>query len=531
VGSAWRHRVIVSASILAFLAAGLIYAEARGPVYSAIASLVLEDPHSAPVFANPDNEPTATYIADQVNVLKSPDVALAAAVAGTRGSPPVHLSATYFSAHTSLTDDPLNGNLVQITFIASDATTALAGIDAFVTGYESVVRAAVDAQLSSVLSQLDTELTSINAQLLPLQARLAGRAPPDQQALVQQEQALLARAAILTQKRDQVAVDVASPTPGVAQYLPAQSAVHTPKLVAALPILSLTVVVGLLIGVAAAYVLAFRRRAFLTRTEPEAVLNAPMVGEIPRFDPSVLPLPTVDAAASAAATAFRGVALFIQVRHTEGQTQRLAVVSTALQQDRGSVAANLAVAVADSGLSILLVDADPVSGRPSDLLRARFESIPIHNPASLGAAGLALEDLVLPPHVRGRLALLRLDQTQPRPRQAEHEKVLAELGSGFDVVLVDPPPMSDVGADLPLVRYAAGALVIVAEDSPVASLQEAARLLNMIDLPVVGYVYTHPARFRRTIFGSRWKAARGERFEIEYRPVEGASGPRSELSA
>src|SRR5438445_13515113 len=296
VGAAWRYRAVVLVVLLAFLGAGLVYAEARGPVYTATASLELEDPHSAPVFANPTNQPPDRYVGDQVTVLKSADVAQAAALAGTKQKPPIHLTPEYVSAHLAVTDSPLSGSLVQLTFTANAGTTAMAGVDAVVTAYEAVVRTAVEAQLSSVLSQIDNELTSINAQLTAVQARLAGPARPDQQALVQQEQALFARQAVLSQKKDQVVVDAASPTPGVALYLPAQKYVHTSKLVADLPILGLAAILGLLVGVSAAYLFASRRRTFLGRTEPEAVLNAPLVSEIPRFDHAKSALPAADAA-------------------------------------------------------------------------------------------------------------------------------------------------------------------------------------------------------------------------------------------
>jgi Mrp family chromosome partitioning ATPase len=513
-GAAWRYRLLVVAVVVAVVGVGVIYAEVRPPAYSATATMVLQDPHNASVFAGSTGEDPARYVSDQIAVLQSPQLAAAAAAVAAAKTPPLVISAAEYSAHTVVSGTASNGNLVQVTFTARDAATALAGVDAIKTAYENTVRDVVNSELSSLLAKIDGEVASINAQLA--------------RATAQQQAALLARRDTLDAKRDQMVVDASSGSDGVTLYLAPQTTTHSSRLVTALPILSVAAVLGLVGGVLAAYVLAFRRRVFLSRTEPEAVLNAPMVGEIPRF---ASPLPTVDAAESAAATAFRGVALFIQTRHTEGQIQRLAVVSDARQKGRSTVAANLAVALADSGLSILLVDADTVSGGASRLLHTRFESVPIHDPVSIGAAGLALEDLVMPAQFRGRLALLRQDQTQPRSRQTEHEKLLAELGSDFNVVLVDAPPLNDVGPSLPLVRYAKGALAVVTDNTPVASFQEVARLLNIIDLPVVGYVYTHAARSGRTVFGSRRKAAMGERFDIEYRPIQVSSGPRSELSA
>jgi Mrp family chromosome partitioning ATPase len=529
VSAAWRYRAVVLAVVAACLAAGLVYAEARGPVYSASASLVLRDPRSAPVFANPTNQAPDRYVGDQVTVLKSTDVAIAASTAAAKQNPPIHLSPDSFSTHTSVSDAPLSSNLVSLTFTASDATTAVAGIDAIVTGYEAVVRTALDAQLATVLAQIDSELTSINAQLGPIETALARSAPPNQAALQQQQQALLGRAAVLSQKRDQVMVDSTSPTPGVALYLPAMKATHSSSLLAALPVLSLALVAGLLVGVGAAYALASRRRIFVSSTEPESVLNAPLVGDIPGFDPSVSPIPAV-AGATRAGVALRGAALFIQSRRSDGGAERLAIVSGARRQGRSTIAANLGLSLASSGLRILLVDADPAGGGLSRLLRSEFESTQIHYPASVGATGLTLADVILP-GLRGQVALLGLDGSQPRSREAEPETVLAELAKDFQVVLIDTPPLTDIGPFLPLVRQAERALVIVRSDAPVASVEEAARLLTMIDLPVLGYIYTHPARRGRVRASPVPTPVESKSFDIEYRPIEKGGQPKSELSA
>jgi Mrp family chromosome partitioning ATPase len=507
----------------------VIYALVRPPVYSGTATLALVDPHSAPVFANASGQAPDRYVGDQITVLKSPQLAAIAAALGAAKKPPLGLSADYFSTHTMVSGTPATGSLVQLTFTARDPATALAGVDTVVTSYENVVRAALDSQLSAVLSQIDAELTSINAELGPVEKTLGGPAPANQAALIQQEQALIARAAVLSQKRDQVVVDFNHPTPGVALYLPAKSAVHGSRVAEDLPVLSLALVAGLLVGVGTAYVLASRRRVFLSRIEPESVLSAPLVSEIPRFDPSVSPIPAV-AGTTRAGVALRGAALFIQSRRSDGGAERLAIVSGARRQGRSTIAANLGLALAGNGLRILLVDADPASGGLSRLLRNEFGSRQIHYPASIAAAGLTLEDVILP-GLRGQVALLGLDGNQPRSREAEPETALAELARDFHVVLIDTPPLTDIGPFLPLVRQAERALVIVRSDAPVASVEEAGRLLTMIDLPVLGYIYTHPARRGRVRGSPRTAPIESQSFDIEYRPIEKGAQPKSELSA
>ncbi|MGH3608938.1 MAG: hypothetical protein ACRDRD_12725, partial [Pseudonocardiaceae bacterium] len=284
VGAAWRYRLLVAAVIVACLGVVGIYVEARPAVYSAMATMVLQDPHSVPVFANSTGTAADRYTGDQIAVLKSPQLAAAAAAVGAAQHPPLGLTADDFSKNSVVAGTPLSGNLVQITFTSTNRATALGGVDAIKTAYEKTVHDSVSAELSTLLAQIDSELASINAQLATVAAQLANHpAAADQQILTQQQTALSGRRDTLAAKRDQIAVDAASGSNGVALYLPAQTTTHSSRLVAALPLLSVAAILGIVLGVLAAFLLASRRRRFGGRDEPEAVLGAPLVAEIPRF--------------------------------------------------------------------------------------------------------------------------------------------------------------------------------------------------------------------------------------------------------
>ncbi len=509
VGAAWRFRLLVVATLALFVGAVGIYVEARPAVYGASATMVLRDPHSVPVFSNSTNQPPDRYTGDQIAVLKSPQLAAAAAAVGAAQHPPLGLTADDFSKNSVVAGTPLSGNLVQITFTASSRATALAGVDAIKTAYENTVHNAVNSELTTLLAQIDSELASINTQLATVAAQLAAHpSAADQQTLIQQQTALSGRRDTLASKRDQVAVDAVSGSNGVALYLPAQSTTHSSRLVAALPILSVAAVLGLLLGVLAAFVLASRRRLFRGRDEPEAVLAAPLVAEIPRFSPT-RPLPAADGEPAHAATAFRRAALFIQGSpvpraaqdsprlRAPADARRLVIVSASRREGRSSVAANLGIALADNGLSTLLIDADPVTGGLSHLLHGRYELAPIVDRVGLTAAGVSLEDVILPGNSGVRLALLRAGHTRLLLDDADRDKRLQVLESAFSMVIIDAPPLSDAGPYWPLVRRAESAVVLLTDQTAVAQLEELSRLLGAVDMPASGYIFNHQPRLRR----------------------------------
>jgi uncharacterized protein involved in exopolysaccharide biosynthesis len=91
VSAAWRYRLLVLVAVLGFAGAGVIYAEARGAAFTATAAMVLQNPLSDPVFANPTSQPPDRYVGDQVSVLKSPQLAASAAALGAAEHPPLGL--------------------------------------------------------------------------------------------------------------------------------------------------------------------------------------------------------------------------------------------------------------------------------------------------------------------------------------------------------------------------------------------------------------------------------------------------------
>ena len=415
----------------------------------------------------------------------------------------------------------MNGNLVQISFNAGDQQTALGGVDAIKTAYERTVRDAVSSQLAVLLAQIDSELSSINAQLSAVAAELAAPTPANQPALAQQQAALVARRDTLNAKRDQVVVDASSGANGVALYLAPRTATHSSTLGAALPVVAVAAVVGLVVGILAAYVLASRRRIFRGREEPEALIGAPLIAEIPRFHRAHR-LPAVDGEPAAAATAFRTAAFLIQSRQaaapprevprrrTRAGGSRMVVVSASRGDGRSTVAANLGLALADNGLSTLLVDADPTTRGLSHLLHDRFDLVAAGDAVrvSLGAAGMSLEDVTRQGDSGGRVALLRTARDkQRRLSDADRDNRLQELESTFNVVVIDAPPVSDTGPSWPLVRRADSALVVVTDRTLVPQLEEVMRLLKAIEIPASGYVYNHVRRARRTARRSETTAA------------------------
>ena len=109
-------------------------------------------------------------------------------------------------------------------------------------------------------------------------------------------------------------VDAALVGGGVALFSPAQGAVELRG--EAVRTVAVAVVFGLLGGLALAYFLALRRRMFTDPDEPELLIGAPLLAEIPDFKEERIksPLAVRVAPTSAAAEAFRFSAASLDIR-------------------------------------------------------------------------------------------------------------------------------------------------------------------------------------------------------------------------
>jgi capsular exopolysaccharide synthesis family protein len=234
-------------------------------------------------------------------------------------------------------------------------------------------------------------------------------------------------------------------------------------------------------------------------------------------------LVVVSAPRSPEAEAFRSMRTAVQFMARPGRALSLLVTSSRPAEGKSTVAANLALTLAEAGQRVVLVDADlrrPSVADTFDLEGAAGLTSVLIGQAELddvlqewGASGLhVLTTGPLPPNPSGLLA---------SPAMAE---LLDRLGADHDVVVIDAAPLLPVTDSVVLARVVT-ATVVVADASrtrrPV--LGQALALLERVDSRPVGVVLTHVRRRRADVYGyepldregrtsaSRWGVLRGNR--------------------
>lgn len=263
----------------------------------------------------------------------------------------------------------------------------------------------------------------------------------------------------------------------------------------------LVLLVGGVLGLAAGLLLASLREAFdrRVRTARDAgrVTDVPVLGDIPA-DRGLRANPFVarSGSRSAGAEAFR--ALRTHLDHVRGRDGAETFVVTATQPRHGAttVAANLAVALANTGTSVALVDADLRSPSLSRLFG-------IQTAAGLTdvLAGRADLDGALRSGVTGGLAVLPAGTPSSNPGELlatpAMRDLLAELRRRYEVVLIDSPSIAAVTDAAVLASFDASTLLVAGKGRVTRPRLEAALgLLAAGGSVPVGLVLTRIPRLR-----------------------------------
>jgi capsular exopolysaccharide synthesis family protein len=221
----------------------------------------------------------------------------------------------------------------------------------------------------------------------------------------------------------------------------------------------LGVLLGLTLGVGLAFLREFLDRSVRTPEELEAAAGFPVVGTIPPFKAAKEPLPVEHQPRTAVAEAFRKLRTNFAFLSVDRDSVCCVITSPNAADGKSTVAANLAVALAQSGQRVVLVDAD--LRKPS--LHRLFDL-----PQRVGITTVLLDRADVHDALQhcgpGLPAVLTAGQLPPNPSELlgsqRMAKLLAELRAAYEVVLVDCAPLLPVTDPMVISQFADGVLLI-----------------------------------------------------------------------
>jgi succinoglycan biosynthesis transport protein ExoP len=232
------------------------------------------------------------------------------------------------------------------------------------------------------------------------------------------------------------------------------------------PSVVLNLVVGFILGTALGLGIAILRELLDTKIRSErdvvAITDSPIIGGI-SYDPGAVERPLIvqDDPRSVRAEAFRTLRTNLQFLDIESGAKSFVVTSSIPSEGKTTTAANLAIALADSGAQVVLIDADLRRPKLADYMG-------IEGAVGLSDVLIARADIsdVLQPWGRGNLNVLPAGALPPNPSELLGSRAMAglirSLEAEFDVVILDLPPLLPVTDAALVSKITRGALVVVA---------------------------------------------------------------------
>ena len=260
------------------------------------------------------------------------------------------------------------------------------------------------------------------------------------------------------------------------------------------PKLWLYLLVGGLGGLILGLVVAFAWQALDTRIHGERevreISDSPILGGI-AFDSAAKKQPlTVHAEPkSARAESFRSIRTNLAFLDFESRRRSFVVTSSIPGEGKTTAALNLAIAIADSGQRVVIIDAD--LRRPQVANYLGIEGSVGLSDLLIGRA--RLQDVIQPWGRNGTLFVIPSGKIPPNPSEllGSHtmEQLVATLTKEYDQVIIDAPPLLPVTDAAILSRVTAGALVVCSTRKTRApQLTKALESLTNVEASIFGIV-------------------------------------------
>ena len=308
-----------------------------------------------------------------------------------------------------------------------------------------------EVSVADLAEQVDTSVVETTL-LLRVDARAAS---PE---LAQQIATLESDEIIRLVKNLETPSDEDVPAPIVARVA-GKASVNTTPVTPNVPLnLAVGLLLSLLIGIAGALVRDKLDTSLKTGDDIEEITESSLLVTLP-FDAAVKRNPlSIEDHGGSLGEAFRVLRTNLQFSNLDAKRQMLVITSAVPEEGKTFVATNLAISMAKSGRSVLLVDADMRSPNVAELLG-------LEN--SVGLITVLLGRTTLEHAIQEHVSGVRLLGTGPQPpnpaevldTQAMRD-LLGTVRADYDVVIIDAPPILPVADAAILATEVDGVLLL-----------------------------------------------------------------------
>lgn len=474
-----RRKWIVVAGVLAAVVPAVVLSLLQDPQYRATAEVIIRTSNSDSVFntGSQANRDPDRVIQNEISVLEG-DVVLAK----LKGNLGLALDPPGVKG-TARTDT----DVVAVSVESGDPDTAADLVNAYIEAYSQVKTEQAVKGFEDASNQLQDSITTLQGQIDDLETQIDDAATDaEASTLESQQRALLDRQDSLRETLDKLRIDAGISNQGAEVVRPA-----TPPKVpfAPTPVRTavLALIVGLLIGLGAAFLVDYLDQSIKHPADLEKLHSAiPLLGVVPLVPaPDHRPI-ALSTPNDLSVESYRSLRTSVQFLGIERDVQVLQVTSAMPGEGKTTTATNLAVVLAQTGATVVLVDAD--------LRKPRIHQV-FGLPASIGLTDNLVGDpidLTLQGVEDGPEVIVS-GPVPPNPSEMLSSKrmteVIKDLRKRFDYVVVDSAPTLPVSDAKALSRQVDGVLIVVqAGRAGLPQVRQTLTTLEQVNATILGLV-------------------------------------------
>jgi capsular exopolysaccharide synthesis family protein len=287
--------------------------------------------------------------------------------------------------------------------------------------------------------------------------------------------------------------------------------------------LALGLFVGLLLGVGLVALLEFLDNTVKPETNTQELIHAPMlatISNLPKLTPGGGQVYSLSQPRASATEAMRLLRTNLEFASASAPISELVITSPGPGEGKSTVAANLGVVMAQSGIKTVVVDADlrkptqhRIFGVPNDEGLTTLLTHPERGWETIGKK-VALPGLMLIPS----------GPVPPNPSDlvsAERfHKLIDEIRERVDLVIIDTPPVLSASDSLAIARHSDGVVMVCrSHKTRKEAMQHAAHSVHQGGIRLIGVVLNR-------LKGQQGASYYGQYYGPETGPVE-AAAPRA----
>jgi succinoglycan biosynthesis transport protein ExoP len=257
--------------------------------------------------------------------------------------------------------------------------------------------------------------------------------------------------------------------------------------------LLLALVSGLALGVGLAFFFEYLDNTIKSPDDVKKYLDVPLLGILGRFEPTTLgeekqEIPLLSTPRSSIAEAIRTVRTNILFSASDNEKKVLLVTSAMAQEGKTIMSTNLAVAFAQLGKQVLLIDGDMRKPRVHTVFKTEREP---------GLSEILVDAMEPFSIIRDtqveNLKLITCGTIPPNPAElliSSHMDIFIEkMKEQFDIVIFDSPPITSVTDAVEVGSYVDGVVIVIKTGvTPRPAAQSAIHQLSEVNANIFGIV-------------------------------------------